>query len=401
MTKQLKLKAASTAAVLVTALPVIAGPNDGEILAPEQNNNGNWFDNIGTVYSNDDNPYIQSLKFFGRFQAQYAYINGDDVNGDSFSEGIDEIRRLRFGAEIKFLNGFKLKGNVNLIDDDANSQGGRDFNYQNFDQLKLSYTQKDILGFDKLGLTYGRHKVALGAEAHTSSKKIKTVERAAISNRVFNGRWTGFTLDFERGNWEGTLGYFSQDQTDELGSLAQGSAVYFSSNHSLDHGNVLFDVFWNIDTDEDSELASYEWAATLGYETKIGDWEVVADLAIGDNGDEDFAGADRDGTFWGVTLTGSRYIIEDKLEFVARYAYQGAEEDEGIRTNSRFFRDNAVEADINGGRGDSHHSIYAGLNYYFRGDKSKVLFGIEYDNLSTPDGSADATTLWGAYRFFF
>ena len=86
---------------------------------------------------------------------------------------------------------------------------------------------------------------------------------------------------------------------------------------------------------------------------------------------------------------------------MARYAYQGAEEDEGIRTNSRLFRAEILDNDVNGGRGDSHHSIYAGLNYYFRGDKSKVLFGIEYDNLATPDGSADATTLWAAYRTYF
>ena len=369
--------------------------------SPESSNNGSWLDNLGTVYSNDDNPYIQSFRFYGRFQAQYGYIRGEDVNGDDFSDDAEEIRRLRLGAEIKFLHGFKVTGNVNLIDDEALSNGGREFEYQDFDQLKISYTTKDFLGFDKASLTYGRHKVALGQEARLSSKKIKTVERAAIANRLFNGRWTGFSVDLQRDNWNGTLGYFSQDQTDVLGSLDQGSAVYFSSTHKLDHGNVLFDVFWNIDTDDDSELASYEWAATLGYETTVGNWDLVADLAFGDNGDTDFAGADRGGNFWGVTLTGSRYIIDEKLEFVARYAYQGAEEDEGIRTNSRLFRAEILDNDVNGGRGDSHHSIYAGLNYYFRGDKSKVLFGIEYDNLATPDGSADATTLWAAYRTYF
>ena len=369
--------------------------------SPESSNNGSWLDNLGKVYSNDDNPYIQSFRFYGRFQAQYGYIRGEDVNGDDFSDDAEEIRRLRLGAEIKFLHGFKVTGNVNLIDDDALSNGGREFEYQDFDQLKISYTTKDFLGFDKASLTYGRHKVALGQEARLSSKKIKTVERAAIANRLFNGRWTGFSVDLQRDNWNGTFGYFSQDQSDELGSLDQGSAIYFSSTHKLDHGNVLFDVFWNIDTDDDSELASYEWAATLGYETTVGNWDLVADLAFGDNGDTDFAGADRGGNFWGVTLTGSRYIIDEKLEFVARYAYQGAEEDEGIRTNSRLFRADILDNDVNGGRGDSHHSIYAGLNYYFRGDKSKVLFGIEYDNLATPDGSADATTLWAAYRTYF
>ena len=392
------------AATILGSIAISGFAFAGDITLPatEESNNGNWFDNFGTIYSNDDNPYIQKFRFYGRFQAQYGYIRGEDVNGDDFSEDVEEIRRTRLGAEIKFLNGFKLTGNVNLVDDDALSDGGREFDYQDFDQLKLSYTTKDFLGFDKASLTYGRHKVAVGQEARLSSKKIKTVERAAISNRLFNGRWTGFSVDLQRNNWNGTLGYFSQDQTDVLGSLDQGSAVYFSSTHKLSHGNVLFDAFWNIDTDDDSELATYEWATTLGYETTIGDWDFVADLAFGDNGDDALAGADRAGNFWGVTLTGSRYIIEDKLEFVARYAYQGSEEDEGIRTNSRLFRSETIlDNDVNDGRGDSHHSLYAGLNYYFYGDKSKVLVGIEYDNLDTPEGSADATTLWAAYRFYF
>lgn len=379
----------------------IAAPS---VPVPDDINHGSWcegFAKLGKFYSNDNDPYVQSLKFFGRVQAQYGYISGDDVNGDSFDEGIDEIRRLRFGAELKLFNGFKIKGNVNLVDDDANSGGGREFAYQDFDQLKFSYTTKNIAGFDKASFTYGRHKVAVGQEAHVSSKKIKTVERSALTNRLFGGRWTGFSLDLERGNWEGTFGYFSQDDTEILGSISQGTALYFSSNHDLGHGNVLFDAFWNVDTDDESELADYEWAASLAYETEIGNWDLVVNVALGDNGDEDFAGEDRDGYFWGLIIQPSTYIIEDKLEFVARYAYQGSSEDEGIRTNSRFFRDAAVGGDINDGRGDAHHSIYAGLNYYFCGDNSKVLLGVEYDNLDTPDGNADAVTLWAAYRTFF
>ena len=146
--------------------------------------------------------------------------------------------------------------------------------------------------------------MAVGQEAQLSSKKIKTVERATISNRLFNGRWTGFSVDLARGNWDGTFGYFSRDQSDELGSLDQGSAIYFSSKHKFDHGNVLFDVFWNIDTDDDSELASYEWAATLGYETTVGNWDLVADLALGDNGDTDFAAV----SYTHLTLPTTPYV---------------------------------------------------------------------------------------------
>ena len=36
-------------------------------------------------------------------------------------------------------------------------------------------------------------------------------------------------------------------------------------------------------------------------------------------------------------------------------------------------------------RGDSYHSIYAGLNYYLCGNNSKVQVGAEYETLDTTD----------------
>ena len=186
-----------TSSALVSAAIAVSGvATAGDEIAPAPaalapSNNGSWcdgFKTVGKFYSNDNDPFIQELKFFGRLQWQAAHINGDDVNGDSFSDTIDDYRRMRFGAQIKFLNSFKLKGNLNLVDEDAKDGGGREFGYQNWDQLKLSYSKKDVAGFDEVSLTYGRHKVKVGHESHTSSKKIKTVERSPLSNKIYDGR---------------------------------------------------------------------------------------------------------------------------------------------------------------------------------------------------------------------
>ena len=48
--------------------------------------------------------------------------------------------------------------------------------------------------------------------------------------------------------------------------------------------------------------------------------------------------SDREGNFYGLVVMPSTYLIDDKLEFVARYVYQASEGDEGIRPNSRYFR---------------------------------------------------------------
>ena len=79
----------------------------------------------------------------------------------------------------------------------------------------------------------------------------------------------------------------------------------------------------------------------------------------------------------------STYLIDDKLEFVARYVYQASEGDEGITANSRYFQSSTIELNAVVKSGDSYHSIYAGLNYYLCGNNSKVQVGAEYETLDT------------------
>ena len=110
---KINLLNSSVATAIALSGSALAGDVIAEAAAPAPSNNGDWcagFKTVGKFYENEDATFIQSLKFFGRFQYQYAHIDGENGAGDSFSEGIDEVRRFRFGSEIKFLNGFKLKG---------------------------------------------------------------------------------------------------------------------------------------------------------------------------------------------------------------------------------------------------------------------------------------------------
>ncbi|MFD2157942.1 porin [Rubritalea tangerina] len=378
----------------------------------EEKSCGSWCDTletIGTVYSSKENPYIQKVKFFGRAQVQYAYVDASDVNGKDYHADFDEVRRLRFGGEVKFLNGFKLKANANFEDDDKPSGGERKFGYQSFDQAKLSYTFKDFLGLEKSSVTYGRHKVALGMEQHTSSKKIKTVERSGLANKLTDGRGTGVTFGAERGAWEGTLGFFSTDNSGELlTGWDEGVAFYASTGYGFSCGDLLLDFMYN---DQDTKTAdsvlydqveNYEWALSAAYMFDAAGWDFGLNAVYGDNGKQ--SKASREGSFYGFIGLATYKFWEDKLELVGRYAWQGASKDEGIRVNSRYLRrleTISSDGDFNGGRGDSHHSLYGGLNWYMCGDRSKVMTGIEYDNLSTEPGSVDGLTYWLAYRMYF
>lgn len=386
-------------------------PYDDTPVIEEPQHVGGWCDalqSIGKLYKNSENPLVQEFSVFGRFQYQGAYIDGEDVNGDNFNESVDEIRRARIGAKAKFLNYFDIAANINLFSDSRRSGGDLDFGFQSFDTAVIGFDIKKAFGIDqldKLHVSYGRQKFSLSHEANLSSKKISTVERSAISNRVFGSfRPTGLKVRAEKAQWDFLLGIYSTDDEDTFiadwnESIAwQGSIGY----QATDQLHVLADFVYN--DDDEQNTFEYEWAASLSAAYDAGRWGVATDLIYGNNGDEGNGeiNAERQGNFWGVVILPHYWLVKDRLQAVARYQYQGSEQSEGIRLNSRYSgRDNVVDADVNDGRGDSHHSYYLGLNYHLCDHNAKILAGIEYDDLETPNGDVDAITYWLAFRTYF
>ena len=42
------------------------------------------------------------------------------------------------------------------------------------------------------------------------------------------------------------------------------------------------------DEDADSDMNDYNWAASLAYETEIGNWDLMVNVVYGDNGDSSY-----------------------------------------------------------------------------------------------------------------
>lgn len=378
---------------MMSAAALTGATYAGPTSVGEEQSCGSWCDTletIGTVYKSKENPYIQKIKFFGRAQIQMAYVDGSGNDGD-FNQDFDEFRRLRAGAEVAFLNGFKLKGNVNFVKDNKPKGGEREFGYHNFDQLKLSYSKKDVLGFDKAGITYGRHKIKTSWEEATSSKKIKTVERSAIANKAATARGTGVTLSSSKGAWDGTLGLFSTKKSEEAwGGWNEKVAFYLGSEYECQNGTLqAFYLYAGDENKTYDDTFDYDWVTSLAYNHDVADWNLTYNGILGENRDDQ-------GLFYGFVFLATTDIVEDKLEFATRYYYQGAEEAGGISANSRYLgrvKDGkAKDGDI-----QNHHSIYAGLNWYLCGDHSKVMTGVELEQA----GDVDTGTLWAAYRMYF
>jgi hypothetical protein len=268
----------------------------------------------------------------------------------------------------------------------------------------------DLEYFDDVVLSYGRHKIAMGQEAHRTSRKIKTVERSALTNKVYPVRATGISLNLAKDAWSGVVGVFSTGLSTDVSSWNQGVAYYLSTTYELKNGDdLIFDVLYNdANGDLDNELIDrhgymlYEWAASAAYVYKRDRLQIVLNAIYGDNGSQ--VEVERGGKFYGAVVMPTYWLVEDRLEAVARYAYQESEEENGIRMNGRYSRRELEHGgDVNDGRGDRHESIYAGLNLYFCEGKSKFMAGVEYETLDTNagNGEVDISTLWLAYRTYF
>ena len=378
-------------------------------------NNGDWCDWLsnkpGILYKNKENPYIQEFQIEGRIQYQAAYVDGSDANGNDFNETFDEYRRARLGVKAKFLQYFGVKYQVNLVSDGRRSGNELDWGYDDIDEAYISFDVAKAFGlsdFDKLQLVYGRQKYVLGHEADLSSTKILTIERSALSNKIYGSyRPTGLTLDGEKGKFDfaGSIYSSSEDGSDnEEFNGFQDSIIYlvrigYTVNDAL---RIYADAVYN-DADlngaEDS-VVDYEWATSFGFQYDGGIWGMDADFVYGDNGSQ--SNPDRGDAFYGLVLTPHVWLIKDRLQAVAQYQYQGSDASEGVRINSRYGRSQtSASGTINSGRGDSHHSIYAGLNYYLCGHNLKLQGGVEYQTIDTPIGDVDTLTYLIAVRSYF
>lgn len=434
--------AASVCALSLAGLPAIAGEPNKPPKADKPSNSGDWCswlqDDPGKLYDNDDNPYIQEFAITGRFQWQYAYLDGKGSHqGGSrrLSYDTEEIRRVRLGFELKFLNYFKLEADADLVDDLAPTglESDHDIQYADIYAATLTFDAQEAFkmkSLDKLRFSVGKHKVSISAEKDMSSRDIKTVERSSLSDYITPPSSTGFAVRLDKGPWEINAGIYSGDEEPEFAKF-NGDNDYFYTLHLgytvdkpafFDKSNIDLRGILNGDEEANASVNpnspgafNPHWAVSLSTTSRKGRFGLLTDLIYGENGREYSMGKkriernpEREGSFWGVVVLPTYWLVEDRLEAVFRYQYAESSRPEGFRIGSRYSR-RAGESlnftgpnDLSNGRGDSHHNAYLGLNYYLCGDNAKVMFGVEYDDLDS--GSQDVYegyTGWAAFRMYF
>ena len=326
---------------------------------------------------------------------------------------------------MKFAQFFKFKMETQLVVDGRYKGGDLtwgqpDIPWAAYDQVWLSFNAQkafNLQTLDKLSFKYGRQKFLIGPEVHTSSKKIKTIERSALANTVYHGALpAGFTVSGTKGSWKVNASVYSDVLSDSewdsiLGDWSGGQGYLLNVIKTFDNKDkLIIDAFYHHDTHETPaydkgfgfDWFNNNWVGSVAYQGKRGPWGFMGNVIVGDHTDD--TSHDRGGLFYGLITQGTYSFFDDQLELVGQYQWQGSKKSEGVRAYSKDFSSGGNRGhggDVNGGRGDSHHLVYAGVNWYLCKDNAKVMLGVEYNNLDTPDGNADGTTLWAAYRMYF
>jgi hypothetical protein len=341
---------------------------------------------MGKVYTGDETSTIQSVKLFGRIHGQWNYSDGESV-GQDFNGSGEELRRLRFGGSVEFLNGFKVLGRMNL---EEGGFGRTELDFDSWDELYVSY------GRDDWSVGYGRYKLLFGGEEHQSSKRIKTIERSAINNRFGSRRPTGFKVTTEKGGVEYILGVWSREPEQKDWAGWDGTAVQGSATFEAMKGEWILDFVYADDADSNNTVFNYDWASSVTYNRDFSWGGLMTNLTFSEANEVDPLG---------IVILPTYDIKPGKLEAAFRYQWANSSAtDTGVprSSSSRGIRRVASKEGLQSGSGEDYHALYGGLNYYIAGDNVKLMTGLEYETIRGNSArELDGLTFWLAARVYF
>jgi hypothetical protein len=414
-------------ALTVLALTAWAGWSAAQecvVKPPTGSRNGDWCEFLksgpGILFKDPENHVLEELRLYGMLNVNYAAIDGESAGRDFWYENRGEIRRLWVGLEAKmFDNALTIHYEDRFEDDRKPRDGPREIEYVDswatWAEWEITRTFPQFGDFGAWSIGYGKICLPLAEEVLNSSKFLAVPERSAISNRLFvlsdavtpTGAW----LRWKNGPWKAMAGVYSTDTAPEMGNWADGTAYIAQLERDAkdwfctDAATLAAAFYYDDTTRGDDRLSGdMNWVASVWGIVQEGPWTFRANAVYGEGDD---ANPLRDGRFWGFVFTPSYILIPDKLEAVMRYQYQGSDNPEGVRLYSRYSRtaglpDNENIPLLAGGRGDEHHSIYAGLNWLVCSHNLKLMAGLEWESMDSRSARVyDGLTFWLGLRSFF
>lgn len=192
-----------------------------------------------------------------------GYIQGDAYFGDSVLRSPDntfDIRRARFKLSGEIIDDLKYKLQVDARDNDDILR-----------DAAISFTS-----IDWLNLHVGQYKSPFGREELTSSSKIDTMERSAVTNAIAPTRQVGTSVSGDL--FDGFLWYHAgifngngiNTRNDDNNFLYVGRVVLTPFEGKLMDQDAKFEVGGNIGTSEDSDVN----LSRLGFRDFVGERDI-------------------------------------------------------------------------------------------------------------------------------
>ncbi len=312
------------------------------------------------LYKDTHNPWLQKIDLVGRYHGQYWAADSEGNHADGWSN-----RRMYLGINSRFLHNFTLEAQVSLND--------------RFDPLYKGLYDAFIQWEDDdktFAVSVGRlDYVYTGLERSTSSKRIKTMERALLVGQLMPGEVVGIYLKDKELPFAWQVGLFSGNIEQEFTDFSAGFSALLGLQHSLplffDTGTLHLDYLYNNGNQDNNAFKPYRSIVSLWHQGSSGPLELGIDLtaAWGIQGQSDV---------FGLTLLPTHDLIRDllidgdRLQLALRYHYATSSEGGGLDFARRY------QQPVSSGSGDRYNSFYLGLNYYIHGQMLKLMTGIEY-----------------------
>ena len=328
----------------------------------------NLFD-AATLYENKENPYLQKLSFTGRAQFDYVATDGEgmrtgDLTTQDLQRDVLQTRRLRTGIKAAFLQNFTLAVEVDFKPEEAPI-------YNRLTDVYIGYKYSDAFG-----VKVGKQSMSFTLDGSTSSRELLTLERNNLANNLWftSAFLPGVTFSGKLGNWVYNTGVFSQgDLNKEFGQFNTGATFLatagydFSTCLGSEEALLTLNYVYNEPTISGDPLftnRALENVGSLNFRYLKDDIGLQTDLSVAQG-----YGSQPD--VWGFVVM-PYYNFTGKLQGVLRYTLVDSNGDNGVRYGG-YESDLLIVA-----KGDLYQEVYAGLNYYFYGQKLKVQTGLAY-----------------------
>jgi phosphate-selective porin OprO/OprP len=325
-----------------------------------------------TLYEGADGSFVDSVKFVGRLQADQVHI--DSAMGDLSQTN---LRRMRLGFKAAFAGGFTAH-----VEADYDPNGG-DLNYNKLTDAYIAWSPGDAFG-----IKVGKHGAGFTLDGMTSSKELRTIDRSNLANNLwFTDEYIpGVSVEGQIGKLQYHTGIYSSGSRDRgFGGSDGGEFILatigydFAERLGADAALLRFNVVDNDAHPSNGFTRPLERVSSVNLVYERGRWAFATDFSSADGyfGQSDLQGAS----------VMPSYKLSDTLELVARYTYVSSENPNGVRL-ARY------ENEVVPGRGDHYREIYAGVNYYWFGNKLKVQTGLQYAALADTAGDGGRYRGW-------